>query len=232
MKKWIAVIVSILTVLSICGCLANADSVVVGSIITMGQYEQDNNPDNGPEPIDWIVLDVQDGKALLISRYGLDAKPYDGNTWETCALRSWLNDELRKTAFSETEQSSILLTEVSNSNTEGYSEYNASGGNDTQDYIFLLSYREAFELYYFSSHARRCVPTDYAIANGAWTSDNDQARVGIRHTGAWWLRSPGQISGKIANVHALGSIYVPYPSRQKDLMVRPAFWLDLRSRNN
>ena len=49
----------------------------VGSIVTFGQYEQDNNTGNGPEEIEWIVLDVQDGKSLLLSRYGLDAKPYN-----------------------------------------------------------------------------------------------------------------------------------------------------------
>lgn len=31
----------------------------VGSIVTFGRYEQDGNPDNGQEKIEWIVLDVQ-----------------------------------------------------------------------------------------------------------------------------------------------------------------------------
>lgn len=53
-----------------------ADSVVVGSSIYFGQYEQDNNSGNGPEPIEWIVLDIQDDRALLISKYGLDIQPY------------------------------------------------------------------------------------------------------------------------------------------------------------
>ena len=43
-------------------------SVAVGDLITFGTYEQDNNPDNGPEPIEWVVLDVKDHKALVISK--------------------------------------------------------------------------------------------------------------------------------------------------------------------
>ena len=49
----------------------------VGNIVAFGRYEQDNDLTNGPEPIEWIVLDVVDGektKALLLSKYGLDAK--------------------------------------------------------------------------------------------------------------------------------------------------------------
>ena len=63
-------------------------SVTIGDTITFGSYEQDNNLDNGSEPIEWMVLDIQDGKAFLLSRYGLDTKPYNtvemDITWEAC----------------------------------------------------------------------------------------------------------------------------------------------------
>ena len=48
-------------------------------------------------PIEWQVLDVQDNKALLISKFGLDVQPYNNTkakvTWDTCSLRSWLNKD-------------------------------------------------------------------------------------------------------------------------------------------
>ena len=88
-------------------------------MIPFGHYEQDNNPGNGPEPIEWLVLDIQDGKALLLSKYGLEAKAYNTKfvdiTWENCTLRTWLNGEFLAKAFSAEEQSAILLTEVDNS---------------------------------------------------------------------------------------------------------------------
>ena len=34
-----------------------------GDVIKFGEYEQDNNFENGKEAIDWIVLDVQDDEA-------------------------------------------------------------------------------------------------------------------------------------------------------------------------
>ena len=40
--------------------------VAEGNIVTFGHYEQDNIFDNGPEPIEWRVLEVNDGKATLI----------------------------------------------------------------------------------------------------------------------------------------------------------------------
>ena len=132
-----------------------------GDMILFGRYEQDNNLDNGTEPIEWLVLDVsEDGKqALLISKYGLDVKQYNTSyekkTWETCSLRTWLNTDTTEeksflsTAFTEDEQKKILTTAVDNSSSQGFdwttegASTNPSGGNDTQDRIFLLSYAEA-----------------------------------------------------------------------------------------
>lgn len=45
--------------------------------VTFGRYEQDNNLGNGPEPIEWIVLDSNNGEVLLLSKYGLDVKKYN-----------------------------------------------------------------------------------------------------------------------------------------------------------
>ncbi|MBP3696995.1 MAG: hypothetical protein J6J45_05560, partial [Clostridia bacterium] len=74
---------------------ADFSDTQVGDYITFGSYEQDNDLSNGKEPIEWLVLDKQDGKVLVISKYALDAKPYNDEyvdvTWETCTLRSWLN---------------------------------------------------------------------------------------------------------------------------------------------
>lgn len=43
----------------------------VGDIFKFGSYEQDNDTSNGKEDIEWLVLEVKDGKALLISKYAL-----------------------------------------------------------------------------------------------------------------------------------------------------------------
>ena len=78
--------------------------VQVGDIIEFGSYEQDNDLSNGPEPIEWRVLEVSDGSALIVSQYALDARAYNKErvriTWAECTLRGWLNGEFYDTAFS------------------------------------------------------------------------------------------------------------------------------------
>ena len=58
-------------------CAAVAEALEAGDVVTFGCYEQDDDASNGPEPIEWLVLDADGETATLISRYGLDAKPYN-----------------------------------------------------------------------------------------------------------------------------------------------------------
>ena len=66
-----------------------------GEYVIFGAYEQDNDLTNGPEPLEWEVLDVNEKGTLLISRYVLDAKAYNeellDTTWAECTLRQWMN---------------------------------------------------------------------------------------------------------------------------------------------
>ena len=81
--------------------------------VTLGQYEQDNNLSNGPEEIEWLVLAIVDQKALLVSKYGLDTKPFNEIrkeiTWENSTIRNWLNNEFYNNAFSSSEKNKIII---------------------------------------------------------------------------------------------------------------------------
>ena len=206
------------------------DFQTVGQEVTFGHYEQDGDLDNGPEEIQWIVLDAQDGKSLLLSKYSLDAKPYHTTatyiTWETCSLRNWLNRDFLNVAFTAEEQKAILTTTVDNSKDQGYDGYRTDGGNNTQDKIFLLSYHEAFDLYFPNDSDRMCAPTDYAIAQGACKSRS--FKKDGRATGWWWLRSPGRTQGYAACVLDDGSRRYSYVDHDSGC-VRPAFWINLES---
>ena len=191
----------------------------VGSIVEFGSYEQDNDQGNGKEPIEWIVLDVQDGKSLLISRYGLDCMPYhtqDGSIyWKNCSLRSWLYNELPEIAFTEAEQNSIRGINVDNSAKQRFSEPGANAESDSQERVFLLGYDEV-KRYFTSDEERRCEPTAYATAQGAYVDDN-----GIC---SWWLRTPGykQTADSILMDGTVGS---QDTLSQSDVTVRPAIWV-------
>ena len=96
--------------------------------------------DNGQEDIEWIVIENEQGKLLLVSKYRLDCKPYnleeESAVWETSYLRKWLNSVFYNIAFSEEEKTKIPLVLLSNS-TEDYGP-----SNDTHDKVFALSYEE------------------------------------------------------------------------------------------
>ncbi len=212
-----------------------------GSYVTFGTYPQtESGTDN--TPIEWLVLeyDAKNNRALVISRYGLDTQPYNtkstDTTWEKSSMRSWLNSTFMDKAFSTKEQSAIVQVKVDNSKSQGYSGWSTSGGNNTQDKIFLLSYAEAnkyFGVQHYSVEGSknntesRVTPTAYAKKQGAYTNDSYKTTEGSA-AGWWWLRSPGNYHYYAARVDTYGSlscISVSYVSG----CVRPALWINLES---
>ena len=222
-----------------------AISANVGEYITFGSYEQDNDLSNGKEPIEWLVLDRDGNKALVISKYGLDCQPYNEEykevTWETCTLRTWLNGTFYNSAFSSSDQNRIQTTLVI---ADRSPTYESNPGNNTQDKIFLLSVDEA-KRYFSSDEARMCAPTPYAKAQGVWTPENkdwDGIEAHYKVDGMfacwWWLRSPGDTSIGASNIYHNGSIssspvshdeqygYLHYDDKYYKA-VRPAMWIAL-----
>ena len=191
------------------------------NLVDFGHYEQDGNLENGPEPIRWRVLSEENGKALLLSEYGLDTKSYNEEweevTWEECTLRNWLNDDFYRTAFSEEQQNLIMLTQLINKDNL---DYNINGGNDTEDKIFLLSIEEVGE-YFSDDESRKCYATQYARNIGADVQPSTGAS-------SWWLRSPGYYASIAAVVNHVGWIYTTgYRVYFSDNVVRPAMWIIL-----
>lgn len=208
----------------------------VGNYVSFGMYPQ-TKAGNDATPIEWLVLARDGNKALLISRYGLDAQPYNkynaSVTWETCTLRTWLNGRFYIKAFSSAEQAAILTTNVDNSKNQCYSGWSTSSGNNTQDKVFLLSYAEANKYfgvtYDNSSNTKsRVAPTAYAIAQGAWTSSSNKT-TDSTYAGWWWLRSPGTYQDYAAIVYFVGSLDFNYVDSDSG-SVRPALWVNLESK--
>lgn len=56
--------------------LANAS---IGDIVVFGTYEQDCNRTNGSEWIEWLVLDKEEDRILVISIYGLSSQAYNAS---------------------------------------------------------------------------------------------------------------------------------------------------------
>lgn len=207
----------------------------VGNYVSFGTYPQ-TKAGNDATPIEWLVLARDGNKALLISRYGLDAQRYNKDntsvTWETCTLRTWLNGMFYNKAFSSAEQAVILTTNVNNSKSQCYSGWNTSGGNNTQDKVFLLSYAEANK--YFgvthdttSNTKSRVAPTAYAIAQGGLTSYSNKT-VDRTAAGRWWLRSPGSAQRNAAYVSTSGAL-CSCRVDSDSAAVRPALWVNIEA---
>ena len=185
--------------------------------IKFGNYWQTNN--EVKEPIEWLVIDEKDGKTLLLSKYSLDCKPYHENscdiTWEECTLRKWINSDFINNAFSEEEQQIIARTR----NNNPYNPtYGTSGGNTTEDKVFLLSIEEA-QKYFKNDEERKCTPTQYTKLHNAWSSDDNFCY--------WWLRSSGGDQNLAAIVDYVGEVYhYSYLVNIDDGVVRPCIWID------
>ena len=166
----------------------------IGETIEFGNYPQEE--DGTEKPIEWIVMKKEGNQVLLLSKYVLDAKPYNEEveevTWETSDIRKWLNNEFYTTAFNKAEKAKIQTSLIKN---EDNSEYGTSGENDTEDKVFLLSEKEAETL--FSNDKKRIAKaTEYAEESGVYGNEEKAAW--------WWLRSPGYNSYDAVEVNENG----------------------------
>lgn len=195
-----------------------------GAYLTLGECEQDDIAVDGMEDIEWRVLKVRDGMALVVSRYGLTFLPYhevdEPITWEHCTLRQWLNGDFLNTVFTEEEAALIPTVTVQ---PDAWPEFGTDPGDPTQDRIFLLSVSEATR-YFSDDMDRRCIATETAETETTQHSGN----VGAFD---WWLRTPGEQQNKVLTVGAGGSIPRfgdPIHNSQR-YVVRPAMWIDFSS---
>lgn len=200
-----------------------------GSRVYFGHYEQDKNLLNGNEPILWRVLEVGEDNLLLLSEYGLICKNYNDTftnvTWETSTLRTWLNGTFLDTAFTNKEKEAIQDTQVVNKDSK---TYKTSGGKDTIDKVFLLSYDEVQNNAYGfqsgisnKSKSRQMRLTESALEEGYVNKDNGNT--------CWWLRSPGITNQYAAYVFTVGSITESYFVGRRNDAARPVIRVKLSS---
>ena len=228
------VISGVLAVCFLTNPLRKKELPKAGDIITFGTYEQDNVTENGAEPIEWIVVDVFDGKATLLSKYGLDAKSFheDGTKgiyWEDCSLRNWLNSEFFEIAFDEKEQEQILTTRLDN---HSNATYNVKDGAVTEDKVYLLSIDELYQIYKpeaglneskYRNEAGIVTATDYAKAQGAWEGKTEDGSPAC----PWLLRTLGVNYASVCRVNTDGELSHEVSNDYGGCAIRPAMRINL-----
>ena len=205
----------------------DGNGVTTWDCIYFGNYYQSNS--STKEPIKWRVLSVNGNDAFLLADQNLDAKPYNEEytdvIWATCTLRTWLNDTFLNTAFTSAEQAAIKNTTVVNDDNP---YYDTEGGENTTDKVYLLSIAEASNTAYgfygdfnTSSETREATNTAYVAGKDGMSA--------VGEADWWWLRSPGNNSGRASYVDYSGVGYDNgyYVLRDDYSAVRPALHLNL-----
>lgn len=174
-----------------------SDGIAQGSF-TFGSYYQSNAETK--DPIEWIVLEKDEKKALMISKYALDAMPFDDKgryDWSSSSLRAWLNGKFIECAFNAEEQKFI--------STQG-------------DRLFCLDV-EQVQKYFSSVKDRICIPTAYAMGKNPHSNGNYCN---------WWTCTYYYHDNKhtIRNVSTTGN-WGAYSKTASLLGVRPAIWVNL-----
>ena len=207
----------------------------VGGTVTFGRYEQDNNLDNGREPLTWKVLDVTaGGRALLLSVFSLQNIQFDETNdhagWGESTLRSWLNYEFFLDAFTDAE--AACLVPVSYVDTYSLKDTYS----DTTDRVFCLSTDDVRRLLP-EPQSRIAKNSDFAQSEmkrkmiGSWFYPDTEAEVRSTVAGWeaqfgencswWWLKDPAG-----GGVTAVGELRGSVDRRDLN-SVRPAVWVDI-----
>ena len=205
----------------------------VGSYVTFGRYPQNNG--NTPEPIEWLVIDNDGKSALVVSKYGLDCRPFHHEkaniSWRDCDLREWLNSDFLNLAFTADEQEEIIKSSV-------FTDDNPYSGNKgcglTHDKIFCLSIEEVYKyfgnvkkengftedrcsdilnLIVWVSRDPACQPSAYAVSLGASQGKffhkdeiKDKPSEWWFDNCCFWLRSPGWCTNLASSVISSGLV--------------------------
>ena len=163
--------------------LSDIEDAETGDIVYFGEYDQDENFENGKEPISWIVLEKENGRAMLLSEFVMDSKQYsksgiycsDGTKfvdWESSYIRGYLS-HFYILCFSQEEKDSIVLSSRNTPVINGL----LGGTVTTEDKMLLLTSNQV----------------SFYLKNTEWLVAKD---IITGETTSYWLRNTGKVADK------------------------------------
>jgi len=198
--------------------------VKAGDAVTFGVYEQDGNVLSGAEAIEWIVLEVRDGKALLLSKHVLECLWFHPRetalNWKSSGVREFLDGDFTSRAFTREEAAKIVPTEVGMGGSvhagDGEKEGASSG-------VFILSIEELRA--YLGEDGLKAAPTAYAEA-----LSGSMKNLPVKDGGAsYWVRNFGKRT-KFAGFVSWNGEYDEYGAAWNTYAnrgLRPAMWVQV-----
>lgn len=186
----------------------------VGNTVLFGRYNQDLF--EGTDALEWIIVQKDGSKALLVSKKALEAAPFAGTKWSASVLRYWLNTTFMENAFSKNDKN-FLIKQIT---TTVYQDAEGKESIDiAEDNVFVLSENEMNR--FFTTDEQRCaMATDYLKTKGIYVNDANS----MVH---YWLRSVSP-DGKIKYVNGGGAINHDGRKSTEIIAVRPAVWVEFK----
>ncbi len=168
------------------------------------------------EPITWKILSSSGGVHSLVSNALLDVQPYSNSSskYIDSGIRLWLNKNFCNSAFL-LDKSLLQTVIVDNSASTTGSSANEYASADTEDNVYLLSYKDYTDTAYFANDAaRKCAATEWVRASGAFFSSGSVCAD-------YWTRSPHSDSSGYAWNVSEGGGFAVHGVNSSDLAVRP-----------
>lgn len=185
------------------------------------------------EPIKWKVISNQENEYFVTTDLLLDVKQFhsfiadrkvDGqtigaNNWEYSDLRNWLNSDFINIIFADGYDEYVQTSTVDNGAEVCREGDRFTDCNDTEDKLFLLSYKDVigtgFDSDDTASLTRTVKVSDYARAKGAYMPSGE--------SGYWWLRSGADSNWTVCTVNYEGDVsYLSWSVNNISCGIRPA----------
>lgn len=188
------------------------------------------------EKISWMVLEQNEDQLMVVSEYVLDnhrfneynkgtnEEGYYANNYAHSEIREWLNNQFLMAAFHDDSRIKMIKKMlVDNSANTTYSSSNQNACENTEDYIFLLSYQDLAKKYFSSDNKRQCYGTEYCTEYRG------------TEPRPYWTRSPSSSSSSSAWLVDADGSFLDYNGLDINYYgggVRPALCFDFSGVSN
>ena len=205
-KKFILIqFIIVLFCIFIAGCSEKKETTryIEGDVIEFGTalIERDTK-------LEWIVLECQNDRALLISKNIIEYRNFHSKTktnieWQNSDICAWLNNDFYNGAFSEEEKAKVLEYEIQTKN------YGSETSDSTQNRVFLFNIQEVKKYVTGKKYAE--------------TTIEDSSK-------GWLLRDKAENQSHIAYVNEEGNIIDDFGAVMDSVQgIRPAMWIKIES---
>ena len=194
---------------------ANDTLVNQMNTVLFGSYPQSDVSGSRKDPIEWIVLEKQNDKALLMSKLIIENDVFSNqivSNYNNSSIREYLNNSLYYSIFGDEDKNIVLYTDI----------------DGVSNNLFLISYSEFIK--YFGTNVTdnkkgTSYVTDYLKYSRNDITVSNKAGTWYYGNSSYWLRDI--VGGNALYVGLSGKLKNTGDSMTLNDGVRPAVWVSL-----